>query len=41
VLGFGANTQVAKGTSLYLRYDGDITGGNTNHLFNGGIRMTW
>jgi autotransporter-associated beta strand protein len=41
VLGVGANTQVAEGTSLYLRYDGDIAGGNTNHVFNAGIRMTW
>ena len=36
VLGLGANTQVAEHTSLYLRYDGDLAGANTNHVLNAG-----
>jgi outer membrane autotransporter protein len=41
VLGFGANTTVAERTSLYLRYDGDMAGGNTNHVLNAGVRYVW
>jgi outer membrane autotransporter protein len=41
VLGFAANTQVAERTSVYLRYDGDLAGGNTNHAFNAGVRFIW
>jgi hypothetical protein len=35
VLGLGAKTQDA---SLYLRYDGDLAGANTNHVLNAGVR---
>ncbi|HZY49127.1 MAG TPA: autotransporter outer membrane beta-barrel domain-containing protein, partial [Devosia sp.] len=41
VLGLGANTQVAEHTSVYLRYDGDLAGANTNHVLNAGIRYVW
>ncbi|HEY4171303.1 MAG TPA: autotransporter domain-containing protein, partial [Reyranella sp.] len=41
VLGLGANTQVAEHTSVYLRYDGDLAGGNTNHVLNAGVRYVW
>jgi autotransporter-associated beta strand protein len=41
VLGFGASTAVAERTSLYLRYDGDLAGSNTSHVFNAGVRLTW
>jgi outer membrane autotransporter protein len=41
VLGFGANTKVAENTSVYLRYDGDLAGGNTNHALNAGVRLVW
>ncbi len=41
VLGLGANTAIAERTSLYLRYDGDLAGGNTNHVLNAGIRYVW
>ena len=36
VLGLGANTRVAEQTRIYLRYDGDLAGGNTNHVLNVG-----
>jgi uncharacterized protein with beta-barrel porin domain len=41
VIGLGANTLIAERTSLYLRYDGDFAGANTNHVLNAGVRMTW
>ena len=41
VIGLGANTQVAEHTSVYLRYDGDFAGANTNYVLNAGVRMTW
>jgi uncharacterized protein with beta-barrel porin domain len=41
VVGFGAYTQVAEHTNVYLRYDGDLAGGDTNHVLNAGVRMTW
>lgn len=36
-----ANTAVAAGTSLYLRYDGEAGNGATSHALNGGLRLTW
>jgi outer membrane autotransporter protein len=41
VLAFGASTTVAERTSVYLRYDGDLAGGNTNHVLNAGVRYVW
>jgi autotransporter-associated beta strand protein len=41
VLGLGASTMVAERTSLYFRYDGDLAGGNTNHVLNAGVRYVW
>ncbi|MBS0538759.1 MAG: autotransporter domain-containing protein [Proteobacteria bacterium] len=41
VLGFGVTTDIAEQTSLYVRYDGDLAGGNTSHAFNGGVRIVW
>jgi outer membrane autotransporter protein len=41
VLGLGANTTVAERTSVYLRYDGDLAGGNTNHILSAGVRYVW
>src|SRR6185312_5053492 len=41
VLGLGANTNVAERTSVYLRYDGDFAGGNTNHVLSAGVRYVW
>ena len=36
-----ANTVVAPGTSLYVRYDGETGSGTANHVLNGGLRLTW
>ena len=36
-----ANTAVAPGTTLYVRYDGETGSGTTNHVLNGGLRVTW
>jgi outer membrane autotransporter protein len=41
VLGLGFNSTVAERTSLYLRYDGDLAGSNTNHALNAGVRYVW
>ena len=41
VIGFAGNTNVAERTSVYLRYDGDLAGGNTNHALSGGVRYVW
>ena len=41
VLGLGVNTLVAERTTVYLRYDGDLAGGNTNHILNAGVRFVW
>jgi outer membrane autotransporter protein len=41
VIGLGANTLIAERTSVYLRYDGDLAGGNTNHILNAGVRYVW
>jgi outer membrane autotransporter protein len=41
VIGLGFNTQIAAATSLYARYDGEITGRDDAHAFSAGLRMTW
>jgi outer membrane autotransporter protein len=41
VVSLGATTSVAAATSVYLRYDGDLAGGNTSHTLSAGLRMTW
>jgi uncharacterized protein with beta-barrel porin domain len=41
VLGLGANTAIAEATSLYFRYDGNLAGGNTNHVLSAGVRYVW
>jgi outer membrane autotransporter protein len=41
VLGLAVNTAVGEATSLYLRYDGDLAGANTNHAITGGVRFVW
>jgi outer membrane autotransporter protein len=41
VLGFAASTAIADATSLYVGYDGDISGQDNAHAFMAGIRMTW
>ncbi|HYD04777.1 MAG TPA: autotransporter domain-containing protein, partial [Reyranella sp.] len=41
VLGLGATTAVGAATSLYVRYDGDLAGANTNHVLSAGVRYVW
>jgi len=41
VLGLGANTAVGEATNLYIRYDGELAGGNTNHVLSAGMRYVW
>jgi autotransporter-associated beta strand protein len=41
VIGLSANTAVADATSIYLRYEGDISGQDSAHALTAGVRMTW
>ncbi|MBY0323265.1 MAG: autotransporter outer membrane beta-barrel domain-containing protein, partial [Reyranella sp.] len=41
VIGLGANTAIADATSVYLRYEGDISGQDSAHAITAGVRMTW
>ncbi len=41
VIGLGANTAIADATSIYLRYEGDISGQDSAHAITAGVRMTW
>ena len=39
--GLAAGTAIAVATSVYLRYDADLAGGNTSHILSGGVRLIW
>lgn len=41
VLGLAIATKIAEATRLYARYDGELDGGTTSHIFSAGVRMTW
>lgn len=41
VLGLAASTAIADATSLYLRYEGEVSGQDNAHAFTAGFRMTW
>jgi outer membrane autotransporter protein len=41
VLGLGANTALDEHATAYLRYDADLSGGNTNHALSAGVRYVW
>jgi len=41
VIGLSANTTVADAASLYLRYEGNISGQDSTHALTAGVRMTW
>ena len=41
VLGLSANTAIAEATSIYLRYEGDISGQDSAHAITAGLRMSW
>ncbi|TAJ33158.1 MAG: autotransporter domain-containing protein, partial [Reyranella sp.] len=40
-LALAANTAIAKSTSVYFRYDGEIGGGSDAHALTAGFRMSW
>lgn len=41
VVGVMANTSIADGTSIYLRYEGDIAVQDSSHALTAGVRITW
>jgi autotransporter-associated beta strand protein/T5SS/PEP-CTERM-associated repeat protein len=41
VIGFSAGTNIAEATQLYLRYDGEVSTGASNHTLNLGLRISW
>ncbi|MBU8877307.1 autotransporter domain-containing protein [Reyranella sp. MMS21-HV4-11] len=41
VMGLAANTAIADATSIYLRYEGEVSGQDNAHAFTAGFRMTW
>jgi outer membrane autotransporter protein len=41
VVGVAANTAIANATSVYLRYEGNISGQDSAHAITAGVRMTW
>jgi len=41
VLGLSANTAIADATSVYFRYEGDISSQDSNHALTAGFRTTW
>ena len=41
LLGVGAAARLDAMSSVYLRYDGDINGGDNAHAVIGGLRLTW
>ena len=41
IFSLAANTAVAPGASLYLRYDGEMGAGISSHALNGGMRISW
>jgi hypothetical protein len=40
-MGLAANTAIADATSIYLRYEGEVSGQDNAHAFTAGFRMTW
>ena len=41
VISVAANTAIAAGAGLYLRYDGEVGSGLSSHALSGGFRVTW
>lgn len=41
VIGLSANTAIAEATSIYFRYEGDLSGQDSSHALTAGVRMTW
>ena len=41
IIGFSAGTAITQAAQLYLRYDGEISSGASNHTLNLGVRVSW
>lgn len=41
IISVAANTAIAAGARLYLRYDGEVGAGISSHSLSGGFRATW
>lgn len=41
VVGFGASTAFNDSASLYLRYEGNVSGQDSSHTLNAGVRIRW
>ena len=41
VISVAANTAIAAGAGLYLRYDGEVGSVLSSHALSGGFRVTW
>jgi uncharacterized protein with beta-barrel porin domain len=41
VIGLSANTAIAEAASIYLRYEGNVSGQDSAHAITAGLRMTW
>jgi outer membrane autotransporter protein len=41
VLGFNATTAIAERTSLFVRYEGQVSGADNMHSGTIGVRFTW
>jgi autotransporter-associated beta strand protein len=41
LVGFAANTAVADGASVYLRYEGNVSGQDSAHALTAGVRVSW
>ena len=41
VLGLSANTALDETTSLYMRYEGNVSGQDSSHALSAGFRIRW
>ena len=41
LMGLSLNTDVADATSLYLKYEGTISGQDSAHAMTAGVRVIW
>jgi uncharacterized protein with beta-barrel porin domain len=41
LLGLGANTSVADNTSIFLRYEGNVSTQGNSQAISAGVRLAW
>jgi outer membrane autotransporter protein len=41
IVGLMAIAKASDAASLYVRYDGNLDGGTTSHIFSAGLRIVW